>query len=126
MAQSLLISTPKVIPANDNITVAVNGPMWLSRRLSIGPKSFRGRTRERASTQRLPRQTCPFTWRRFNTAIRFLGMNLSHGGHLTHGHPLMNFSASVTRLPTTESPRETETIDYDELQRIAEESTNQN
>ncbi len=49
-----------------------------------------------------------------------LGMNLSHGGHLTHGHPL-NFSGLSYRVFDYGVSRETETIDYDELQRIAEE-----
>src|SRR4030081_1652119 len=49
-----------------------------------------------------------------------LGMNLSHGGHLTHGHPL-NFSGLSYKVFDYGVSRETETIDYDELQRIAEE-----
>src|ERR1700694_1626536 len=49
-----------------------------------------------------------------------LGMNLSHGGHLTHGHPL-NFSGFSYKVFDYGVSRETETIDYDELQRIAEE-----
>src|SRR5947208_1957187 len=49
-----------------------------------------------------------------------LGMNLSHGGHLTHGHPL-NFSRLRYKVDEYGVARETETIDYDELQRIAEE-----
>src|SRR5437870_9146760 len=49
-----------------------------------------------------------------------LGMNLSHGGHLTHGHPL-NFSGLSYKVVDYGVSRETETIDYDELQRIAEE-----
>jgi glycine hydroxymethyltransferase len=49
-----------------------------------------------------------------------LGMNLSHGGHLTHGHPL-NFSGLSYKVLDYGVSRETETIDYDELQRIAEE-----
>jgi glycine hydroxymethyltransferase len=49
-----------------------------------------------------------------------LGMNLSHGGHLTHGHP-MNFSGISYKVADYGVSRETETIDYDELQRIAEE-----
>src|SRR5437870_8828211 len=48
------------------------------------------------------------------------GMNLSHGGHLTHGHPL-NFSGLSYQVVDYGVSRETETIDYDELQRIAEE-----
>src|SRR3982074_3070064 len=49
-----------------------------------------------------------------------LGMNLSHGGHLTHGHPL-NFSGLSYKVFDSGVSREPETIDYDELQRIAEE-----
>lgn len=50
-----------------------------------------------------------------------LGMNLSHGGHLTHGHPL-NFSGINYKVADYGVDRDTEQIDYDELQRIAEES----
>ena len=51
---------------------------------------------------------------------QILGMNLSHGGHLTHGHPL-NFSGLNYKVADYGVDRETEQIDYDELQRIAEE-----
>ena len=47
-------------------------------------------------------------------------MSLAHGGHLTHGHPL-NFSGLSYKVFDYGVSRETETIDYDELQRIAEE-----
>jgi hypothetical protein len=49
-----------------------------------------------------------------------LGMNLSHGGHLTHGHP-MNFSGISYRVADYGVSPETEQIDYDDLQRRAEE-----
>ena len=49
-----------------------------------------------------------------------LGMNLSHGGHLTHGHPL-NFSGINYKVADYGVNKETEQIDYDELQRKAEE-----
>jgi glycine hydroxymethyltransferase len=49
-----------------------------------------------------------------------LGMNLSHGGHLTHGHP-MNFSGISYKVADYGVSQETEQIDYDELQRLAEE-----
>ncbi len=49
-----------------------------------------------------------------------LGMNLSHGGHLTHGHP-MNFSGISYKVFDYGVARETEQIDYDELQRLAEQ-----
>jgi len=51
---------------------------------------------------------------------KILGMNLAHGGHLTHGHP-MNFSGINFEVSDYGVSRETETIDYDELQKIAEE-----
>src|SRR5437763_7300223 len=54
-----------------------------------------------------------------NYGDTILGMNLSHGGHLTHGHPL-NFSGLSYKVFDYGVSRETETIDYDELQRIAE------
>ena len=49
-----------------------------------------------------------------------LGMNLSHGGHLTHGHPL-NFSGKMYKFVPYGVSKETETIDYDELARLAQE-----
>src|SRR6185295_10287675 len=50
---------------------------------------------------------------------QILGMNLSHGGHLTHGHP-MNFSGFSYKVADYGVSKDTEQIDYDELQRIAE------
>ena len=47
-----------------------------------------------------------------------LGLNLAHGGHLTHGHPL-NFSGKMYRIIPYGVTRETETIDYDEVERLA-------
>ena len=48
-----------------------------------------------------------------------LGMSLAHGGHLTHGHPL-SISGKQYRVVSYGVTRETETIDYDELARIAD------
>jgi len=48
-----------------------------------------------------------------------LGLNLAHGGHLTHGHPL-NFSGKTYKIVPYGVTKETETIDYDELEKIAE------
>lgn len=50
-----------------------------------------------------------------------LGMNLAHGGHLTHGSPV-NFSGLWYNIVSYGVDRETETIDYEELARIARES----
>ena len=55
-----------------------------------------------------------------NHGDKILGMNLSHGGHLTHGHP-MNFSGINFEVSDYGVNKDTERIDYDELQRIAEE-----
>jgi glycine hydroxymethyltransferase len=49
-----------------------------------------------------------------------LGMNLSHGGHLTHGHPL-NFSGKYYRIVPYGVRKDSEIIDYDELASLARE-----
>ena len=49
-----------------------------------------------------------------------LGMSLDHGGHLTHGSPV-NFSGLLYNIVSYGVNPETETIDYDELERIAKE-----
>jgi glycine hydroxymethyltransferase len=49
-----------------------------------------------------------------------LGMSLAHGGHLTHGHPL-NFSGKTYKIVSYGVRKDTETIDYDELARLAQE-----
>ncbi|MFH1842769.1 MAG: serine hydroxymethyltransferase [bacterium] len=49
---------------------------------------------------------------------KILGLSLSHGGHLTHGHPV-NFSGLLFQASHYEVDRETETIDYDRLREQA-------
>jgi glycine hydroxymethyltransferase len=49
-----------------------------------------------------------------------LGMNLAHGGHLTHGHPL-NFSGKMYNIVPYGVKQDGETIDYDELEKLAME-----
>jgi glycine hydroxymethyltransferase len=49
-----------------------------------------------------------------------LGMNLSHGGHLSHGSPA-NFSGKFYKIVAYGVDRETETIDYDEVKKLARE-----
>jgi glycine hydroxymethyltransferase len=51
---------------------------------------------------------------------KILGMNLSHGGHLTHGHPL-SFSGKEYQVVAYGVRREDERIDYDELAALARE-----
>jgi glycine hydroxymethyltransferase len=49
-----------------------------------------------------------------------LGMNLDHGGHLTHGSPV-NFSGKLYRIVPYGVRRDTEQVDYDEVRRLARE-----
>ncbi len=53
-----------------------------------------------------------------NPGDTVFGMNLSHGGHLSHGHPL-NFSGKLYNIVPYGVNKETETIDYDELESLA-------
>ena len=53
-----------------------------------------------------------------NHGDKVMGMNLSHGGHLTHGHPI-NFSGLDYKIIPYNVNKETGRIDYDELERIA-------
>ncbi|MFH1278723.1 MAG: ribose 5-phosphate isomerase B [Candidatus Eisenbacteria bacterium] len=50
-----------------------------------------------------------------------LGMSLSHGGHLTHGHPV-NFSGRFFKVAQYEVSRETEALDYDAVAAVAREA----
>lgn len=72
----------------------------------------------------------PHSGAQANTAVYFalvnpgdtiLGMNLSHGGHLTHGSPV-NISGKYYNFVAYGVDKETETIDYDEVLRIARET----
>ncbi|MCX6609867.1 MAG: serine hydroxymethyltransferase [Acidobacteria bacterium] len=56
-----------------------------------------------------------------NPGDTILGMNLSHGGHLTHGHHL-NFSGKLYKIVPYGVRQEDELIDYDEVARLAEEN----
>jgi glycine hydroxymethyltransferase len=55
-----------------------------------------------------------------NPGDTILGMNLAHGGHLTHGHPL-NFSGKYFKIVPYGVRQEDERLDYDELERLARE-----
>ncbi len=56
-----------------------------------------------------------------NPGDTILGMNLAHGGHLTHGHHL-NFSGKLYKIVPYGVRQENELIDYDEVARLAEEN----
>jgi glycine hydroxymethyltransferase len=49
-----------------------------------------------------------------------MGLNLAHGGHLTHGHPL-NFSGKTYHVVPYNVRKEDERVDYDELEQLARE-----
>ena len=53
-----------------------------------------------------------------NVGDKVMGMNLSHGGHLTHGHPI-NFSGLEYEIISYDVDPKTEEIDYDKLEDIA-------
>jgi glycine hydroxymethyltransferase len=55
-----------------------------------------------------------------NPGDTVMGLNLAHGGHLTHGHPL-NFSGKTYKIVPYNVRRDDERIDYDELARLADE-----
>jgi glycine hydroxymethyltransferase len=54
-----------------------------------------------------------------NPGDTILGLDLAHGGHLTHGHKL-NFSGKLYKVVSYGVRKDTEVIDYDELEQIAE------
>src|ERR1700690_4080718 len=54
------------------------------------------------------------------TGDTILGLDLAHGGHLTHGHKL-SFSGKLYRTTFYHVRRDTETIDYDEMEKVAEQ-----
>ncbi len=49
-----------------------------------------------------------------------MGLNLSHGGHLSHGHPL-NFSGKYFKIIPVSVKKDTELIDYDQMEELAVE-----
>src|SRR5437667_5681875 len=53
-----------------------------------------------------------------NIGDTIMGLNLAHGGHLTHGHPL-NFSGKYFKVVGFNVHKETELVDYDEAERLA-------
>lgn len=53
-----------------------------------------------------------------NAGDKFLGLNLSHGGHLSHGSPV-NFSGLMFEALEYNVKEDTETVDYDQLEKVA-------
>ena len=110
---------PKVIRAADT-TAAANSRMSLRTSRSNRAKKLFGA--EHVNVQ-------PHSGSQANMAVYLtvlkpgdtvLGMNLSHGGHLTHGHPL-NFSGKYYHIVPYGVRKDTEVIDYDDLASLARE-----
>ena len=57
-----------------------------------------------------------------NVGDKVMGMNLSHGGHLTHGHPI-NFSGLDYNIVSYDVDLKTEMLDYDEIEALALKET---
>ena len=116
-ARSSPTSTPKAIPASV-ITAAASSPTWSRTWPAIAPSSSSAPSMPTCS--RTPAR--PPTWRLMprssSRATPCSDLNLAHGGHLTHGHPL-NFSGKTYKIVPYGVTKETETIDYDELEQIA-------
>ncbi len=55
-----------------------------------------------------------------NPGDTVMGLNLAHGGHLSHGHPL-NFSGKYFKIVPINVSKDTELIDYDEAEKLAHE-----
>ncbi len=72
------------------------------------------------SRTRARRRTCRSTSTLLQPGDTVLGMNLAHGGHLTHGHPL-NFSGKLYTIVPYGVRKDDERIDYEELERLAHE-----
>ena len=53
-----------------------------------------------------------------NHGDKVMGLNLSNGGHLTHGHPI-NFSGRDYEIVSYTLDKETESLDYDEIEKLA-------
>ena len=83
-------------------------------------KLFQRRIRQRAAALADRRPIRPPMRSVLNPGDTVLGMNLAHGGHLTHGHQL-NFSGKTYKIVPYGVRKEDERIDYDELARLAEE-----
>jgi len=56
-----------------------------------------------------------------NVGDTFMGMNLSHGGHLTHGHAV-NFSGTLYKCVQYSVDKKTEMLDYDQIRKLAKET----
>ena len=82
--------------------------------------AVRRRARERAAAFGRAGQHGGLLRRCSSRATRVLGMNLAHGGHLTHGHPL-NFSGKLYTIVPYGVRQDDERIDYEELERLAHE-----
>ena len=109
---------PRAIPASAT-TAAASLPTWWKIWRAIAPRQLFGA--EHANVQ--PHAGSQANMAAYAAVLQpgdtILGLNLAHGGHLTHGHHL-NFSGKTYRIVPYGVTKETETIDYDDLEKLAE------
>ena len=109
---------PRAIPASATTAVASLPTWWKSLARERAKKLFGA---EYANVQ--PHAGSQANMEAYASVLQpgdtILGLNLAHGGHLTHGHHL-NFSGKTYRIVPYGVTKETETIDYDDLEKLAE------
>ena len=110
-------STPRATRASAT-TAAASSSTSSNRWPSRAPRRCSAPSTPTCSRTRAPRPT----WRCYLALLKpgdtILGMNLAHGGHLTHGHPL-NFSGKLFTIVPYGVRQDDERIDYDEVERLA-------
>ena len=100
-------STPRAIPASAT-TAAASSPTWSRTWRAIAPSNCSARSTPTCSRTPDRRPTWPRMPRCLQPGDTILGLNLAHGGHLTHGHQL-NFSGKTYKIVPYGVTKETET-----------------
>jgi glycine/serine hydroxymethyltransferase len=108
---------PKVIPEND-IMVAASLLMKLSNLQLTGLKNYLMQNGQMFSLIRVPRQMRQLCLQYLSQVMCFLGLDLSHGGHLTHGS-FVNYSGILYRPVAYEVKEESGLVDYDMMEELA-------
>ena len=116
-------STPKATPASGT-TAAANSSTSSKIWRANAPRSCSAPSTPTCNRTPARKPTRPPTPAYCSPGDTILGMNLAHGGHLTHGHPL-NFSGKTYKIIPYGVRRDDERIDYDEVARLAQ-STSRN
>ncbi len=118
-AASLPINTPRAIRASAT-TVGANSPTRWKTSPGTARSSFSRRNTPTFSLTRDRRPIRRLTARFLQPGDTIMGLDLAHGGHLTHGHKL-NFSGKTYHVAAYRVNKHTEQIDFDEMAEIADE-----